>query len=121
MAKYVVAQADEIPAGNRLIVTVAGRSIGIFNLNGDYYALRNSCIHNQAPVCLGEVSGTLLPSAPGEYRQGMEGQILRCPWHGWEFDITSGCSLFDPNTKINTYPVSVEEGAIVVEIGGGGS
>lgn len=116
MARHVVATAVEIPPGARRIVEVDGRSVGIFNVNGHYYALKNSCIHNQAPVCLGKLGGTLLPSAPGEYRPGMAGQVLRCPWHGWEFDVTNGRSLFNPNVKLVSYPVTLQDGQIVVEI-----
>lgn len=118
MAQYEVGRADEIAPGERRIVTVANRSIGIFNVKGSFYALKNSCIHDQAPVCVGNIEGTLLPSAPGEYIHGMEGQVLRCPWHGWEFDITTGCALFDPETKLMSYPVTVENGRILIQIGG---
>lgn len=118
MAKFVVGSRAEIPPGERKIVDVANRSIGIFNVRGEFFALKNSCIHDQAPVCLGKVSGTYLPSAPGEFVPGMEAQVLRCPWHGWEFDIATGCSLFDPETKLTTYPVSVENGRILIQIGG---
>lgn len=99
---------------------VDGRSIGVFNVHGSFYALKNSCIHDQAPVCLGTIGATYLPSAPGEYVRGMESQVLRCPWHGWEFDITTGRSLFDPNTRLVSYPVTIEDGQLVVEIGGRG-
>ena len=56
--------------------------------------------------------------APDKFVWGLEGQVLRCPWHGWEFDIATGCSLFDPDTKLMSYPVHVENGRILVEIGG---
>ena len=120
MAHYFVGNVEDIPPGERRIVTVARRSIGLFNVKGTFYALKNSCVHDQAPVCLGEVNGTYLPSAPDQYVWGMEDQVLRCPWHGWEFDIATGCSLFDPETKLTSYPVSVENGRILIELGGKG-
>jgi nitrite reductase/ring-hydroxylating ferredoxin subunit len=52
-----------------------------------------------------------------EYTYGREGQILRCPWHEWEYDIATGESLFDPNVKVVTYPVEVVGDDIVVTIG----
>lgn len=116
MGKHVIGRADELPRGEHILVRVAGRTLGIFNINNEYYALHNLCPHNQAPVCLGDVSGTLLPSQPGEYIAGMDGEILRCPWHGWEFNIKTGSSLFDPAVKVTTYPVIVENGDLVVEI-----
>ena len=118
MAKIDICSSKEIPLGERKLVKVGRQTIGIFNVNGRYCAIKNSCIHDQAPVCLGEVNGTYIPSDFGEYVWGMEGQVLRCPWHGWEFDLLTGRSLFDPETKLTTYPITVENGRIVVEIGG---
>src|SRR5436305_8086078 len=79
MANHVVAQREEIPPGGRKIVRVAGREIGIFNVDGTFYALKNVCAHQGARVCLGRIVGTALPSNVYEYAYGREGQILRCP------------------------------------------
>lgn len=117
MAEHVVARQDEIPPGGRKIVRVAGREIGIFNLDGVFYALKNVCPHQGARVCLGRIVGTALPSGVYEYTYGREGQILRCPWHEWEYDIATGESLFDPNVKIVGYPVTLDGDDIVVTIG----
>ena len=91
--------------------------VGIFNLEGTFYALKNVCAHQGSRVCLGRIVGTALPSDVYEYKYGREGQILRCPWHEWEYDITTGESLFDPNVRIMSYPVEVVDGEIVVTIG----
>src|ERR1041384_4178950 len=100
----------EIPAGGRKIVEIGGKSIGVFNVSGTFYALRNSCPHQGAPLCLGSLKGTCLPSRPGEYIWAREGEILRCPWHGWEFDVTNGKSIFDPHRlRVRSYEVTVEE------------
>jgi nitrite reductase (NADH) small subunit len=116
MARHIVARVDEIPAGGRKIVRIEGREIGIFNLDGDYYALRNSCPHQAARVCLGKVVGTALPSDVYEFSYGREGRILRCPWHEWEYDIATGESVFDPNIRIKAYPVEVTNGEIAVTL-----
>lgn len=109
MTDFVVGRASEILPGQRKIVEVAGRSIGIFNVEGRYYALRNACPHQGAPLCLGSVHGTFEESRPGEYVWGRQGRILRCPWHGWEFDLTTGQSVFNPHrTRVRSYRVSVE-------------
>src|SRR5262245_39775127 len=63
MAKYVVATTAEIPPGGRKIVEVAGRSIGIFNAGGEFFALRNRCPHQGGPLCEGGLSGLLEASA----------------------------------------------------------
>lgn len=109
MAKYVICPVDELLPNQRKVVEVAGRSIGVFNVDGEYYALRNSCPHQGGPLCVGRVSGFLMARAPGEYTYTRRGEIVRCPWHGWEFDIKTGQSWFDPlRTRVRTYPVSVE-------------
>jgi nitrite reductase/ring-hydroxylating ferredoxin subunit len=110
MASHAVARTDEIPPGGRKIVEVERRSIGIFNVRGSYYALRDACPHQGAPLCLGQVTGLLVSSRPGEYRWEREGEILVCPWHAWEFDITTGRSVLNPHKeRVRTYPVSVEK------------
>jgi nitrite reductase (NADH) small subunit len=109
-SRHVVARVEEIPVGARKIVQVGNRSIGVFNVGGEFYALKNTCPHQQAPLCEGRVMGTTLPSRPGEYRFGLEGRVLRCPWHAWEFDITTGRSFFAPDAcRVKSYQVAVEE------------
>lgn len=109
MAKHVVGTVNEIGPGQRKIVEIGGISIGVFNVKGSYHALRNRCPHQGAPLCLGSVKGTALPSAPGEYVWAREGEILRCPWHGWEFDILTGRSIFNPHrVRVKSYEVTVE-------------
>ncbi len=116
MARHTIARASDIPPGGRKIVKIEGREVGVFNLDGTFYALKNVCPHQGARVCLGKVSGTTLPSRVHEFQYGLNGRILRCPWHGWEYDITTGRSIFDPEVKVVTYPVSVENDQIVVSI-----
>lgn len=134
MEKFVVGMARDLPPGKRMIVTLKGRSIGIFNVAGTYYALKNACPHQGAPLCAGSVVGMTfpsLPSGPDDYLYGREGEILRCPWHGWEFDITNGKSIFNPHKyrvktyevtveeeepQIETYPVTVDAGRIIVSL-----
>jgi len=107
---YPICRAAELPPGGRKIVTVANKSIGVFNIKGKFFALRNICPHQFAPLCEGTITGTTLPSAPGQYRYAREGEIIRCPWHGWEFDITTGKSIFNPHkVKARSYEVSVEK------------
>jgi len=114
MDKYKICIVDEIPPGDHKIVSVNGREIGIFNVKGSYYALRNICPHRGAKLCTGTLDGTTLPSKPGVYSWGKEGEILRCPWHGWEFDVCTGVSLFDPKIRVKTYRVEVQEEQLVL-------
>ncbi len=99
------------------IVTVRGRQIGVLRVEGEFFALRNTCPHRGAPLCEGTVSGTFLPSRPHDYVYGMENRVLRCPWHGWEFDLRSGRSLFQPDeVRVKTYRVSVEDGEVFLHV-----
>ena len=112
MTKYVVATVDEIPPGQRKVVEIAQRSVGIFNVKGKYYAIRNQCPHAGGPMCEGVTSGLVRSDRPGSYDYIMRGEIIRCPWHGWEFEIATGQSWFDPaKTKVRAYPTAVESGA----------
>jgi len=111
MAKHVVAQVSDVPPGERKIVEVAGRSIGIFNVAGEFFALRNSCPHQGGPLCIGRLSGFLQSPLPGEYAYSRPGEVLRCPWHGWEFDVRTGQSWFDPaRTRVRSYRVGIISG-----------
>jgi 3-phenylpropionate/trans-cinnamate dioxygenase ferredoxin subunit len=113
---WPVAQVEDIPPGERKLVEVKKHSIGVFNVNGEFVAALNMCPHELAPVCRGRVGGTTLPSKPGEYRWGKEGEILSCPWHGWEFDLTTGQMIADEKVRLRTYPVVVEDGVIYIKL-----
>ncbi len=109
--KYVVASADEIPRGGRKIVTVAGRSIGIFNVDGDYFALRNRCPHQGAALCEGTLWGSLRADVPGAFDYDSSREILTCPWHGWEFHVRTGQSWCEPRRlRVRRFDVTVEPG-----------
>ena len=109
--KYVVAAVGEIPVGGRKIVEVAGLSIGIFNVGGEYFALRNRCPHQGGPLCEGKAWGLLEASVPGEFRYTRRGEILTCGWHGWEFDVRTGQSWCDPRRlRARTFDVEVAAG-----------
>lgn len=95
-----VARADEIPDGERKLVQVNGISIGVFNVGGQFYALRNSCLHRGGPVCAGPLIG----------------KMLECPWHGFQYNVTNGELIVDPRSKLETYAVLIENGAVVLEI-----
>jgi nitrite reductase (NADH) small subunit len=109
MKRHPVAQTADVPPGARKLVTVGPVEIGLFNVGGVIHAYRNVCPHAGGPVCQGRISGTSLPSKVYEYAYGMEGRILRCPWHGWEFDLASGQHLVDPETRLKEIRVESED------------
>jgi nitrite reductase/ring-hydroxylating ferredoxin subunit len=111
MSRYVVAAVGEIAPGNCKIVTVRGREIGVFFINDEYFALINRCPHEGAPLCRGRLLGLMESDRPGRYRLVRHGEMLRCPWHGWEFDIRTGQSWCEPDSvRARTYNVTVEPG-----------
>jgi nitrite reductase/ring-hydroxylating ferredoxin subunit len=113
---FSVGRVEEVPPGSKKIVEVGGRSVGVFNSGGNFYAVQNLCPHALAPICLGNLSGTNMPTGPGEeFVYGMEGQVLRCIWHGWEFDVSTGQALFGTDRRrLATFPVRVEGGDVIV-------
>jgi nitrite reductase/ring-hydroxylating ferredoxin subunit len=113
--RFTVARTGEIPPGARRIVELAGRSIGVFNVHGRYVAVLNVCPHELAPVCLGRLGGTTLTSAPGQWIWGHEGEILACPWHGWEFNLLTGACVTD-RRRLRRYEVTVEDDQIIVTL-----
>jgi nitrite reductase (NADH) small subunit len=111
--RHIIAQVDELPPGNRKVVEIAGRSIGIFNVRGEFFALRNLCPHRSGPLCLGRVRPLVVCSELYQVDHERDGEILKCPWHQWEFDLRTGEALFDPQLRVKTYRV-VQEGNQIV-------
>jgi nitrite reductase/ring-hydroxylating ferredoxin subunit len=116
MPKFVVGTVEEIPPGERKIVDVAGRTVGVFNVGGEYFALLNRCPHQGGPLCSGNTLGFLRSAGVGEFVYSRPGEVVRCPWHGWEYDLRTGQSWFDPaRVIVRKYAVSIEPGAELLE------
>jgi nitrite reductase/ring-hydroxylating ferredoxin subunit len=116
MARHVVAVVGEIAPGGRRVVEVSGRRVVVFNLGGEFFALLDRCPHQGGSLCAGVVTGHVESSGPGEYVYGRRGEMVRCPWHAWEFDIRTGKSWFDPRRmKVRSFPAAVESGAVLRE------
>lgn len=108
--RYEICPTSELEPGDRCIVTLDGFSVGVFNIDGEYFALKNDCPHQRAPLCEGKLSGTTRSNRPGEYEWERDGQIISCPWHGWEFDVTTGESVFNPHEiKTMTFDATTEK------------
>ncbi|WP_082146817.1 Rieske (2Fe-2S) protein [Halostagnicola sp. A56] len=121
MSEHIVASEDELEPGERLVVQIKGREVAIFNQEGDYYAHLNWCTHQGGPICEGPLTGTRKACFDQEtlkttFSWGRTDSILNCPWHGWEFDIESGECLSRKGADLLTFPVSVKDGDIVVEV-----
>jgi nitrite reductase (NADH) small subunit len=114
--RYVVAPVADLPPGERKIVAVNGREIGVFNIRGRYYALLNYCPHRAGPLCQGRLRPLVTADSVYELAYEREGEILKCPWHQWEFDITTGRALFDEKMQVKSYRVAQEGDEIVLYV-----
>jgi len=94
------ALTKDIQDGSGITVELEGKSIAVFNSNGKFYAIDNTCKHRGGP--LGEGS--------------LDGNVVTCPWHGWQFDITNGNCVTNPAGKINGYALKIERENILIEI-----
>ena len=120
MAKHIIGPVSAFPPGTRKILEIAGRSIGIFSVEGGFFALKNQCPHQGAALCTGQLSSAVTSNKPGEYQVARSAEILRCPWHGWEFDLRTGQSWFDPaKVRVKIYEARVEPGTTLVPPGSG--
>jgi nitrite reductase/ring-hydroxylating ferredoxin subunit len=92
---------DEVPIGEGRVFEVPGRVLAVFNVDGRFYAIDNECPHRGGPLGEGDLDGT----------------AVRCPWHAWRWDVTTGANVNNPAVKIACFPVTVEDGTIVVDVG----
>jgi 3-phenylpropionate/trans-cinnamate dioxygenase ferredoxin subunit len=111
MPKVVVGPVVAFPEGSVNQVTVLGRKIAVFHAETGFFALRDSCPHQGAALSRGTVVGSFESSGPGCYEARPEQRFIRCPWHGWEYDLATGQSWFDPaHNRVGRYPASVVDG-----------
>ena len=95
-----IASKAEIPAGTGKVVEVGGKAVAVFNCDGSFYAMDNTCKHRGGPLGEGSFAGT----------------TVSCPWHGWEYDVTSGVCQMDPSIKVQTFDVKVDGDDILVSL-----
>ena len=98
-SEVVVARATDIPDGERKIVQVGTLSIGVFHHKGNWYAVRNSCLHRGGPIAAGPLNG----------------DILVCPWHGFQYNLLNGQLLVDPNARLEMYAVTERDGNVILQ------
>ncbi|MCH7589347.1 MAG: Rieske 2Fe-2S domain-containing protein [Chloroflexi bacterium] len=96
----IVAEVDEIPDGERKIVQIDNRSIGIFHHNKKWVAISNHCLHVGGPIATGR----------------LEGDTLICPWHGYRYDITDGHLRLDPSASLEMYPVEIKDSQVHIQV-----
>jgi 3-phenylpropionate/trans-cinnamate dioxygenase ferredoxin subunit len=109
-----VAAVHEVRRAGHVIVRVGGREIGVLAApGGRLLAVRNRCPHHGAPLCLGAVMERTT-GTPGRYAAS-DRLVLRCPWHGWEFDVADGRCVDEPAMRAAVYPVRVAGDRVLIE------
>lgn len=110
-----IGPVDDVRRDGCRIVEVDGRPVGIVSVGEKFYAISDRCPHMGASMCAGTLSGTFVPSQPTDLVYGMDQQVVRCPWHGWEFDLESGRSLLEPERYgLRTFRVTEDDGHVVL-------
>jgi 3-phenylpropionate/trans-cinnamate dioxygenase ferredoxin subunit len=97
------------------VARIGGREIGVVRdpVDGQLFGVRNRCPHQGGPLCRGTVCDRTV-GMPGRY--AVSGRpVLRCPWHGWEFDLETGLCCDDPALRVAVYPVLVRDGRVLVQ------
>jgi nitrite reductase/ring-hydroxylating ferredoxin subunit len=100
MAFTKVTDASAVPPGEGRVVQAEGKTLALFNCDGTFYAIDNTCLHRGGPLGEGDLDGT----------------TAICPWHGWRWDVTTGANVMNASVKVKTYPVRVEDGAVLVDV-----
>jgi len=95
-----VARATDVAPGTGMVVNVNGRALALFNVAGTFYALDNTCLHRGGPVGEGDLEDT----------------IVTCPWHGFQYDVTTGRNVFDPEVGLETFDVRVSNGDVLIRV-----
>jgi len=100
MAEYVVGRVDDIPPGKALAVQAGRRTVAIFRVGDDFFAVSNACPHKGASLCEGEIL--------------IEDKIVRCPWHHWNWRLADGSLQSDPRQRLRTLEVAVDGDELIL-------
>jgi nitrite reductase/ring-hydroxylating ferredoxin subunit len=112
--KVVVGKVSDFGNGDRKIIDVNGKSIGVFRIDDEFYAIRNRCPHQFGPLCVGTLAQRAVSDGPGDVRMDDGPPLIACPWHGWEYDLATGQSFMGPghgSMAALSYDVSVLPGS----------
>ena len=115
MSEWIdVGSVDELERAGRLVVRVAGRELGVLldRADGSVHGVRNRCPHHSAPLCLGRIRERE-QGAAGHYELSGR-RVLRCPWHGWEFDLETGRCVDEPGLRAAVYRAEIADGRVRV-------
>ena len=113
--EHRIGHADDVRREGCRVVEVEGRPVGVISVGEAFYAIHDRCPHMGASMCTGTLGGTFVAAGPHELVYGMDDRVIRCPWHGWEFDLETGRSLLEPDrVGLRTYQVTVVDDEVVL-------
>lgn len=114
--EHIVGTVDEITPGTRKIVPIGRHGVGVYNVNGRFYAIANYCPHEGGPLCLGRTHGQTVvdDERPGGAAEARSGEFIYCPWHQWGFELATGTTAVKPEWSIRTYPVRLDGNNVIV-------
>ena len=98
--RVLVGEIADIGAGEGRVVEAEGRTLALFNVDGAFYALDNSCAHRGGPLGEGDLDGT----------------VVVCPWHAWRWDVKTGANVNNPAVRVACFPARVQDGAVFVQL-----
>lgn len=114
--EHIVATVDEIAPGEHLVVPIGRYGVGVYNVEGRFYAIANYCPHEGGPLCSGRTHGSTVidDDQPGGVSESRMGEFIYCPWHQWGFELATGTTAVKPEWSIRTYPTRVEGQNVIV-------
>ena len=116
MTTYDVCAADDVAAGQMLAARAGMTPVVLIRTSaGKLHGLVDRCIHQGGPLSRGRLQPATVGDRPGEYREDDGQAIVKCPWHGFEFDVATGCALFDARRRVRPLRVREESGRVLVE------
>jgi nitrite reductase/ring-hydroxylating ferredoxin subunit len=114
--KQVVCEAGQLAPGQVISAQLGPMPVAVVRTkDGSLYGLLDKCLHQGGRLSKGIIEPAPTSELAGDYQVNPDLLILKCPWHGYEYDLKTGCTLFDPNEKVRTFKVREEDGQIVVE------
>ena len=115
-----VGPEGSLEPGDRTIVSVGNREVGVFNIDGEYRAILNTCLHQNGPLCEGkvlpEIKGKFIEPGKRTVEEYGDSMVVKCPWHGWEYDLETGQLKDDERMRLPVFEVVVEDGTIYLEV-----
>jgi nitrite reductase (NADH) small subunit len=114
MGWHDLGSLSDLERDGHLVARVGGREVGVVVAGGELLGVRNRCPHHGGPLCLGTVEERLAGSPGGYDLTGV--RVLRCPWHGWQFDPRTGACLDDPALRVAVYPAKAEADRVLIDL-----